>query len=111
MILDAKKINEFLKNLNIECLNEMQEEMLKQYKNDNDLLLLSPTGSGKTLGFILPILSGVDTSNNSPQVLIVTPTRELAIQIQKVFKSLQTGIKSICCYGGNNIKKIGRAHV
>lgn len=95
---------DILKNLSIEALNPMQVEMQKSFQHDNDLLLLSPTGSGKTLGFLLPILQTLQAGENIVQVLILVPSRELALQIESVFKSMKTDFRVSCCYGGHPVK-------
>ena len=105
MITDKKKMSEILKNLGFEELNEMQQEMVLQCKKDNDIVLLSPTGSGKTAAFLIPILNEIDLTIQTAQIIIIAPSRELAIHINKVFKAMQTGLKSVCCYGGHDIKK------
>ncbi len=72
----------------------------------NDVILLAPTGSGKTLAFLLPLLSVLDA--NVPLVqaatLILVPSRELALQIEQVFKAMGNGFKVNCCYGGHSTK-------
>jgi superfamily II DNA/RNA helicase len=94
-------IKSILSNLKIEKLNEMQEASLKANEEHNDIVLLSATGSGKTLAFLLPILNLHDASNKNTQALIIVPSRELALQIEQVFKAMQTGLKVTCCYGGH----------
>lgn len=69
-----------------------------------DVILLSPTGSGKTLGFLLPLLNLLDVAQATVQVLILVPSRELALQIEQVFKTMGTGFKINCCYGGHPVK-------
>jgi superfamily II DNA/RNA helicase len=66
--------------------------------------LLSPTGSGKTLGFLLPVLRSLRADINLVQVLIMVPSRELALQIEQVFKTIGSGFKVNCCYGGHPTK-------
>ncbi|MDB5228385.1 MAG: dbpA [Bacteroidota bacterium] len=95
---------DILKNLSIASLNEMQEEMILAFSMKDDILLLSPTGSGKTLGFLLPLLNTLDASLKKVQVLILVPSRELALQIETVFKSMKTPFKVNCCYGGHDFK-------
>jgi superfamily II DNA/RNA helicase len=97
-------IQKVLKNLKIVSLNEMQLVTIEAAKKSNDILLLSPTGSGKTLGFLLPILNNLDVKKLNVQVLILVPSRELALQIEQVFKSMGTGFKINCCYGGHSTK-------
>ncbi|MFY9310503.1 MAG: DEAD/DEAH box helicase [Bacteroidia bacterium] len=91
-------------NLKIASLNKMQLAALEAAKDPGDILLLSPTGSGKTLGFLLPLLNALDPYNKGIQALIVVPSRELAIQIEQVFKQMGTGFKINCCYGGHSTK-------
>lgn len=93
-----------LENLKITSLNEMQLAAIEASKKPNDLILLSPTGSGKTLGFLLPVLNNLDATKIGVQTLILVPSRELAIQIEQVFKSMSTGFKVNCCYGGHSTK-------
>ncbi|MCC6186007.1 MAG: DEAD/DEAH box helicase, partial [Chitinophagaceae bacterium] len=90
-----------LNNLNIEALNPMQCESIEANNEHNNIILLSDTGSGKTLAFLLPILEKLDLNDKNTQALIIVPSRELAMQIEKVFKSLGTGFKITCCYGGH----------
>jgi superfamily II DNA/RNA helicase len=97
-------IDKVLGNLKITALNKMQETALEAGKKSNDLLLLSPTGSGKTLGFLLPLLNQVDADKSGIQALIVIPSRELGLQIETVFKQMKTGLKVNCCYGGHSTK-------
>ncbi|WP_028978433.1 DEAD/DEAH box helicase [Sporocytophaga myxococcoides] len=92
-----------IKKLNIE-LNEMQSAAIKAGKNHNNILLLSPTGSGKTLAFLLPLLDNLKNNIKGTQAMIIVPARELALQIEQVFKSLGSGLKVVCCYGGHPIK-------
>ncbi len=97
-------LDEILKNLSIASLNDMQKEMLDTYSKRDDILLLSPTGSGKTLGFLLSLLSKLRTDEPNTQALILAPSRELAQQLEMVFKSMKTSFKVSCCYGGHSLK-------
>lgn len=97
-------IQKVLKNLKINSLNEMQNSVLAAAEKGNDIVLLSPTGSGKTLGFLLPVLKTLDKSESGAQALILVPSRELAIQIEQVFKQMGTGFKINCCYGGHSTR-------
>ncbi len=96
-------IQSALRNLKIESLNPMQEAALEQGLSKKDVILLSPTGSGKTLAYLLPLLLSLKTGSNSAQVLILVPSRELALQIDAVFRSMGTSWKTCCCYGGHPI--------
>ena len=101
-----------LAKLKIKSLNEMQEASIAAIKGYNNILLLSATGSGKTLAYLLPLIKLLDPANTKSQALIIVPSRELALQIESVFKSLGTNLKVTCCYGGhlreteeNNLKQ------
>lgn len=96
-------IRDSLKNIGITSLNEMQETSLKAHRESDNIVLLSPTGSGKTLAFLLPLLETLDTKKPCIQALILTPARELAMQIENVFRSLKSGTRVACCYGGHDI--------
>ena len=72
--------------------------------NDNNVLLLSPTGSGKTLAFLLPIFELLEEDIHTVQCLILVPSRELALQIEQVWKKMGTDYKVNVCYGGHSIE-------
>ena len=97
-------IQKVLSNLKIDALNEMQLASIEVNRGKEDCVLLSPTGSGKTLAFLIPLLNHLDSSAEHVQALIVTPSRELAIQIEEVFRSLGTSFKVNSTYGGHSIK-------
>jgi ATP-dependent RNA helicase DeaD len=80
----------------------MQVAAQKAILEEKNVLLLSPTGSGKTLAFLLPILELLQPEKTSVQCLILTPSRELALQIEQVWKKMQTGYKVNVCYGGHS---------
>lgn len=103
MLQKNEIIESALRNLNIETLNPMQEASLEQAVGKKDVILLSPTGSGKTLAYLLPLLLTLNPDDDNVQVLILVPSRELALQIDTVFKSMGTSWKICCCYGGHPI--------
>ncbi|KQM67143.1 helicase [Pedobacter sp. Leaf216] len=105
-------IENALKKLNISALNEMQESSLKSAKTGKDVILIAPTGSGKTLAFLLPLLSNLKMGVKGVQALVLVPSRELALQIEQVFKQMGTSFKVNCCYGGHavRIEKNNLAH-
>jgi len=90
-----------LSNLGIDTINEMQIAAGQAIAKEKDVVLLSSTGSRKTIAFLLPIVKKLDSSKSSTQALIIVPSRELALQIEQVFKSMGTGFKITCCYGGH----------
>lgn len=93
-----------LDKLNIKELNDIQNASLKANEEFNDVVLLAPTGSGKTLGFLLPVLKILESKIKGIQALVLVPSRELAIQIEQVFKTMGTGFKVNCFYGGHPFK-------
>ena len=101
MKMKSYSIENILLNLQIDALNEMQLAALEASKTNKDFILLSATGSGKTLAFLLPILENIEEGNKNTQALIIVPSRELAIQIEHVFKKMGTGNKITSCYGGH----------
>ena len=94
-------INTILSKLKIEALNEMQQASIAANNQQDNVVLLSATGSGKTLAFLLPILQLLNAANKQTQALIIVPSRELAQQIEEVFKQMGTGLKITSCYGGH----------
>lgn len=108
-IKNQKKI---LEKLGIEKLNAMQEDAQWAIHSTPEVVLLSPTGTGKTLAFLLPIIAGVDKDLEEVQVLIITPSRELTIQIEQVAREMGTGFKINAAYGGRSFSsdKINLKH-
>lgn len=96
-------ISNIREKLGIECLNDMQREMLDSINEPGDLVLLSPTGSGKTLAFIAPMLKELKAPNGKLQAVIIAPSRELVIQIFGIVRTIATGHKVTCCYGGHSV--------
>ncbi|HXB34577.1 MAG TPA: DEAD/DEAH box helicase, partial [Puia sp.] len=101
MLLTPEIIDKMLSLLRIDELNELQSEALESVQQDGDLVLLSDTGSGKTLAFLLSILAFMQEKAAGTQALVIVPSRELAIQIEQVFKTMGTGLKVTSCYGGH----------
>lgn len=112
MQITSFSIEDTLSNLQIEALNEMQQASLEANKTSNEVVLLADTGSGKTLAYLLPVTQLLQRNPPVCQALIIVPSRELALQIEQVFKRMGTGFKITCCYGGhlreteeNNLKQ------
>lgn len=91
----------YLDNLGIKALNPMQESALFATQEHANVVLLAPTGSGKTLAFLLPIARSLSKEAKGTQALVVTPSRELALQIEEVWRKMKTGRKVLACYGGH----------
>ena len=100
-----KKQQDILAKLNIYELNPMQEEAIAVIESTPNTILLSPTGTGKTLAFLLPIIKTLNPNCTDVQVLILVPSRELAIQIEQVIRSMGAGFKVNAVYGGRPMSK------
>ncbi len=94
-----------LRKLQIHQLNPMQEEAIPTIERVKNTILLSPTGTGKTLAFLLPIINNLDVTCKEIQALILVPSRELAIQIEQVIRNMGSGYKVNAVYGGRPISK------
>ena len=105
MANNIKDQQDILTKLNIHTLNPMQEEAISVIEKTTNTVLLSPTGTGKTLAFILPLLKTLDPNIDDVQALILVPSRELAIQIEQVVRSMGTGYKVNAVYGGRPMSK------
>lgn len=97
-------VETILEKLKIKSLNDMQLAAVDAAEKGKDIVLLAPTGSGKTLAFLLPVLNNLRNGFNGVQAMILVPSRELALQIEQVFKQMGTGFKVNCCYGGHPVK-------
>jgi superfamily II DNA/RNA helicase len=102
--MDIQKI---LTKLHISELNEMQQHAAEAILgSDGDVVLLSPTGTGKTLAYLLPLVQNLTPTPQgegnlvAPQALVITPGRELALQSHQVLQSMGCGLRSTACYGG-----------
>lgn len=107
----------------LELSNEMQRALTKMHFSDampvqaqtiapmmekHDVLVQSPTGSGKTCAFCIPLVESIDTHTRTIQAVVLCPTRELALQTTAVLHSLSVykqGVKAVAVYGGESIGK------
>ncbi len=96
---------EILEKLQIAALNPMQKEAIAVIETTTNTVLLSPTGTGKTLAFLLPIIKNLDAESKEIQALILVPSRELAIQIEQVVRNMGSGFKVNAVYGGRPMSK------
>lgn len=101
----VKNQSEILSKLGIKELNPMQKEAHNTIVAQSETILLSPTGTGKTLAFLLPILSQLDANCTEVQAVILAPSRELAIQIENVARQMGSGFKTNAVYGGRLFTK------
>tara|TARA_B100000809_G_scaffold110921_2_gene109482 strand:+ start:10158 stop:11477 length:1320 start_codon:yes stop_codon:yes gene_type:complete len=100
-----KNQQDILDKLKIYQLNPMQEDAISTIEKTENTILLSPTGTGKTLAFLLPMLEKMSPDIEEVQAVIVVPSRELAIQIEQVIRVMGTGYKVNAIYGGRTIAK------
>ncbi|MGB0806371.1 MAG: DEAD/DEAH box helicase [Salibacteraceae bacterium] len=101
----GKTQHEILAKLGIKSLNPMQKKAIKVISSSPEIVLLSPTGTGKTLAFLLPIIESLDSEIDQIQAIIIAPSRELAIQIEQVAREMGTGFKTNAVYGGRLFSK------
>ena len=84
----------------------IQAASIPHLLNGDDLLGVAQTGTGKTAAFALPLLSKIDLKQNTPQLLVLAPTRELAIQVAEAFKTYAShmpGFHVLPIYGGQDM--------
>ena len=105
MASTLKNQKRILEKLKIEKLNQMQEEAKLAIHSNKEIILASPTGTGKTLAFLLPIIAELDNRIAEVQAIIIVPSRELAIQIESVAREMGTGHKINAVYGGKSFSK------
>ena len=90
----------WLKNLEIEQLTAMQKDALQTIPQQHFVQLLAPTGTGKTVAFLLPLLQQVNMQQDTVQAVIMSPSRELAIQTCSVVERMRSGVRVLALYGG-----------
>jgi len=103
----SSPVLEALDKIGYETPSPIQAEMIPYVMEGRDVLGQAQTGTGKTAAFALPILSRIDTKIKTPQVLVLTPTRELAIQVAEAFQKYATKIKGfhvLPIYGGQDAR-------
>jgi superfamily II DNA/RNA helicase len=94
-------MNEILDKIGIKSLTPMQVAVGKEItSSQKDVVILSPTGTGKTLAYMLPLQKQLDRDDINVQMLVIVPGRELALQSHEVLQSLKCGLRSMACYGG-----------
>ena len=98
------QLNEYqrqaLDKLSIVSLTSMQEDALHTARNTNNVILLSPTGTGKTLAYLLPLIERLRQGATCIQAMVIVPSRELALQIESVLKTMALPWKAMSVYGG-----------
>lgn len=91
----------------IEEATPVQEAAIPVVRSGRDAIVQAPTGTGKTLAFLLPILEKLKPNAMAVQALVVTPTRELTVQIARVANALAPlyGVHALALYGGQDIER------
>lgn len=100
-------VQDIWENVKFKALTEVQAKAIPEILVGNDVMIESPTGTGKTLAYVLPILEKIDESLSNTQVVIVAPSRELVMQIHEVVQQWSGGseMTSTVLIGGANIKR------
>ncbi len=99
----AEPVLEAIKSIGYETPSPIQAQIIPFMLEGRDVLGQAQTGTGKTAAFALPILSTIDLKQKSPQVLVLAPTRELAIQVAEAFQGYASKLKGfhvLPIYGG-----------
>ncbi len=99
----SKAVMQAVNDVGYETPSPIQAMMIPHMLAGKDVIGQAQTGTGKTAAFALPVLSRIDTKNKVPQVLVITPTRELAIQVSEAFQRYACHIKGfhvLPIYGG-----------
>lgn len=92
---------QILSKLGIDALSAMQTAASDAIMQSMaDVIILSPTGSGKTLAYLLPVVQLVDENDSHVQAVVIVPSRELALQSEKVLLSMGCGVRGMAVYGG-----------
>lgn len=97
-----------VKDVGYETPTPIQIKTIPTLLSGRDVIGQAPTGTGKTAAFALPILQKLDMGNSAPQALVLTPTRELAIQVAEAFHSYSKylgRVRVLPIYGGQPIQK------
>ncbi|WP_419534846.1 DEAD/DEAH box helicase [Endozoicomonas sp.] len=96
-----------VQDVGYESPSPIQAQSIPHLLEGRDLLGLAQTGTGKTAAFALPLLSAIDLRQRDPQVLVLTPTRELAIQVAEAFQRYARHMKGfhvLPVYGGQDMR-------
>ncbi len=104
-LIENKKIIEALEEMNIFEATPIQEASIPLLIEKNDVIGQAQTGTGKTFAYSIPLIENIDDSSKEIEALVLTPTRELSIQVAKEIEKLSKNIKNIkiaTIYGGES---------
>ncbi|GAC1513755.1 MAG: DEAD/DEAH box helicase [Candidatus Dormibacteraceae bacterium] len=79
---------------------QVQAESIPALLAGRDVVMEAQTGSGKTLAYLIPLVEKLPRGGAGPRAMVVTPTRELALQVEKVLRTLATDLRTTVLYGG-----------
>ena len=97
----SDEVMKALHALNYKQPTEVQQKIIPQIIKERDCIVQAKTGSGKTASFAIPLIEQIEWIENKPQVLVLTPTRELAVQVAEEFTAIgrYKRIKAVPLYG------------
>ncbi len=105
----SESLSEYLKDIGYTKPTDVQKRAIPLFLAKHDIIVQAQTGSGKTASFALPIIETLDKKKQSPQCLVLAPTRELALQVSDAFKDFcrydRSKLNIACIYGGDDYKK------
>lgn len=99
-----KKFLPNLEKIGVKEINDMQRRSMGAASESKEIIIVAPTGSGKTVAFTLPMLKWMNPPTGRLQAVIIAPSRELVIQIAGVVRELAAGFKVSALYGGHNVE-------
>lgn len=102
-----EEISKVLQHNGITAMTPVQQKAIPAVMAGKDVIVKAQTGTGKTLAFLLPILQNIKPQKPCVQALVITPTRELALQITAVAQQLAeaVGVKVLTIYGGQGVTR------
>lgn len=103
-----KEMQKAVDKMGFQELTTVQSEVIPLMRDKHDVVALSPTGSGKTFAFGIPLVEAIDKECRDIQAVVLCPTRELAMQIEGELKKLTEyveGLRFACVYGGQNFQR------
>ncbi|MEA5074272.1 MAG: DEAD/DEAH box helicase [Eubacterium aggregans] len=97
-----------IEDMGFEEMTEIQERAIPLLMEGGDLIGKSQTGTGKTMAFAIPAIEKIDAATKQPQVLVLLPTRELALQVAQEFEKVlshKPQVRVVAVFGGSSMEK------
>ena len=103
----SQEILKSLEELGYSSPTEVQGKVIPKVLLHEDLIVISKTGSGKTGAFGIPMLHALEKTDDGPKALILTPTRELAVQVDQDLKQMSKykPVRTTVLYGGHSMQQ------